>query len=250
MKLYHELAEYYFAIESAHRNIYDDVSLIRRFTARQKDPALLDLGCGTGEHLDKVSKLNLRCTGIDKSGNMLAIARKRFPNAGTFIECDMVHLDFYENFTIVVCLFGSFDYILEDQDVDRVFWNTWRSLIPGGIGIFEIWNAKPILRIRNKNLDLVSKSQFGRIQIDRERGFALLEHEKNTIVEVNYRYSIHNGTSTQTLKDRHIMRAYTIDEIEKIVTANGFSITGFYSNASLENYRETSNRIFVIFEKE
>ncbi|HON15751.1 MAG TPA: hypothetical protein PLA51_04660 [Spirochaetota bacterium] len=52
MKLYKELAEYYFAIESNHRNIVFDIQFINSYLSKYQNPSVLDIGCGTGEHLD------------------------------------------------------------------------------------------------------------------------------------------------------------------------------------------------------
>ncbi len=56
MKLYDELAEYYYAIENNHRNIRDDISLILSVMKDHHNPSLLDLGCGTGEHISELSR--------------------------------------------------------------------------------------------------------------------------------------------------------------------------------------------------
>jgi len=245
MKLYHELAEFYFVIENAHRVINDDISLILRLLRGKTGPSLLDLGCGTGEHLDILSRHGITCTGIDNSADMLSFARNRFPGTAEFLELDMLKIDFYETFDIVTCLFGSFNYIIDDVDVDRVFWNTWRALKPGGIALFEIWNSPPIVRIKNKDLDLVSRTTAGDIAIERERGFMLLEDTRGTVVEVNYRYTVTRKGGTQTLRDRHIMRAYTRDEAESFLGANGFEIREVFSSSSMEPYRDSSNKMLI-----
>ncbi len=250
MKLYHELAEYYFAIEEAHRDISADVSLIRSITAHAASPSILDLGCGTGEHLGLLASLGFNCTGIDSSEDMLAVAttRNRSPNI-SFSRQDMLDFDFYEQFDLVTCLFGSFDYLLEDVDVDRVLWNTWRSLKPGGSGLFEIWNAVPVREISTKPMTTVSRTHYKNRTIERRRGFSLLVSAPRTVVEVRYVYVIDHGKGTETLRDKHMMRAFDRGEIERFVNENGFELTGIYSNSAMEPYRENSNKIIIRFSK-
>ncbi|RPI95696.1 MAG: class I SAM-dependent methyltransferase [Spirochaetales bacterium] len=249
MKLYRQLAEYYFAIESNHRNIEDDVDLISELLAGRTDPSLLDLGCGTGEHLSLLTKRGIRCTGIDSSPEMLKIARLRFPSGIEFSEMNMLRFDYFETFSMAVSLFGSFNYMIEDGDVDRVFWNTWRALVPGGIGLFEIWNALPVRRIEKKDMDLVSKTSYGGATIERQRGFVIHGTRGRTVVDVNYNYSITRGGAEEALRDRHVMRAFTIDEISAFITGNGFVVKNLYSNSRKEPYKETSNKILIHFEK-
>lgn len=249
MKLYRQLAEYYFAIESNHRDINEDIGLILSVLSGRTDPTLIDLGCGTGEHLALLSRRGVRCTGIDSSADMLRIARLRFPSGIEFAEKNMLTFDYFESFDIAVSLFGSFNYMIEDGDVDRVFWNTWRSLVPGGSGLFEIWNAVPVRRIEKKDMDLVSRTSYGEATIERHRGFAIHSTRGRTVVDVNYSYTITRGGAVETLRDRHVMRAFTIDEISAFITGNGFEIKNLYSSSRGEPYRETSNKILIHFAK-
>ncbi len=250
MKLYHELAEYYFAIENAHRDISKDASFISKIKSNFTFPSLLDLGCGTGEHLHHFNSMNIRCTGIDNSEDMLRIARERFPGSAEFLNRDMRNFDYFEEFDIVTCLFGSLDYITDDEEVHKVLWNTWRALKPGGTGVFEIWNALPIIKIKKKDLDLVSDTNIGSTRIERERGFLLMENSKCTIVEVNYRYTLYGNSVSQSIRDRHIMRAYRRDEFEKFLTENGLNVIAVYSNSDMDPYRDTSNKIIFHFKKQ
>jgi SAM-dependent methyltransferase len=246
MKLYNELAEYYYAIENDNRNTGNDIRMISNMLKGRNKPSLLDIGCGSGEHINELAKLNIDCTGIDSSSSMLKIARMRFPNSGNFIRKDMQDFNFNEKFDIAISLFGSFNYMIEDSDINAVFKNTWNSIKSGGIGLFEIWNAIPITAIREKPLALVSRINYNNTIITRERGFRLLEDQNKTIVEVNYNYSLPNN---KILEDQHIMRAFTRTEIEYHLENNGFNVIDFYSNSSMEAFNDMSNKIIVHFKK-
>lgn len=250
MKLYHELAEYYFSIEQNHRNINDDLDLVLELLSNRSNPSLLDLGCGTGEHLNALFKRGVNCVGLDNSRDMLTHARLRFPGTAQYIEGSMTDFDYFEEFDMVISLFGSFNYMLEDSQVESVFWNTWRALKPGGIGLFEIWNAIPIRKIREKPLDVVSQTRYHDNQIQRERGFTLLNYPSRTIVEVNYRYRVSSNGETSELQDRHIMRAFNRDEISGFIRDNGFTIRSMYANSLKEPYTDYSNRILIHFVKD
>ena len=246
MKLYNELAEYYFSIEKENRDIDNDIRMITTLLKDVKNPSLLDIGCGTGEHLNRLSELNINCTGIDSSGSMLEIAKVRFPNSNVYFKKDMRLFNFIEQFDIVISLFGSFDYMVEDPDINAVFKNTWKSLKPGGIGIFEIWNAIPIRLIKEKPLTLVSEINYNDKIIKRERGFMILDDRDKTIVQVNYNYILPDNN---IIKDQHIMRAFTQTEIGYHLENNEFEVIDFYSNSSMEAYNDMSNKILVHFKK-
>ncbi len=173
MLLYKKLAPYYYAIEENHRDIENDIILIRSFIHGISDPAILDLGCGTGEHLNQLHRYGIQCVGIDSSKEMLEVARQRSSPKIHFVQSDLTSFDYYNDFNIVISLFGSLDYLVEDEDVDRTFWNIWRALRDGGIAILEIWNAVPIRQIGKKDITHVSSTTVNGQVIDRERGFVL-----------------------------------------------------------------------------
>ncbi len=249
MKLYHDLARYYFAIEKNHRDISQDVSFILDLPGCRPGASLLDLGCGTGEHLDRFSRAGLRCTGIDDSEEMLAIARSRFPDAADYHLLDMAEIDYEDDFDLVISLFGSFNYLIHDADVASMLSRIGRALKRGGRGILEIWNAPPILKIREKEIGPVSTTRFDGSTIGRERGFAMRGDTDKTVVEVHYRYRIEGAEGMKTLRDRHLMRAFTPDEITRFIEASGLSLSKVYANFLSEPYDENSNRMVVVFDK-
>ncbi|MCP4130331.1 MAG: class I SAM-dependent methyltransferase [bacterium] len=246
MKLYHELAEYYYSIENKHRDIHDDLSLIRSLLHNTKEPALLDLGCGTGEHLNQLSKYGIKCTGIDNSEDMLRIARLRFPGKIQFLKNDVTDFDFYDEFDIIISLFGSLNYLVENEDLDKAFWNAWRALKPGGLGLFEIWNTSPIAMIKQKEVSHVSTTKYNDTLIDRERGFRIVDNPSKTIVEVSYKYTVIDNLGSQTLHDRHLMRTFTKDEILVFLKNNGFTVRQVFANAVKEPYKDTSNKMLIL----
>jgi SAM-dependent methyltransferase len=246
MKLYHELAEYYFSIEEENRNIENDINMIRALLKDSDKPSLLDLGCGTGEHLDKLSKYGISCTGIDSSEKMIKAAKFRFPDSARFFNTNMINFNFVNKFDLIISLFGSFDYISEDSDITSVLKNTWQALKPNGMGLFEIWNALPLQKIRKKPITFVSDTDYNNLKIKRERGFKLLDFPGKTIVEVKYNYII---SEQEKIPDTHIMRAFTMKEIEYFLSNNGFQTIAYYANSLLEPYNDISGRIIVLFKK-
>lgn len=91
MKPYDTVADIY---AQAHFDepIFDP--LIGKFASMLPQNALiLDAGCGPGGETKKLLSLGLRVTGIDVSGGMLAIARKRVPD-GIFRKEDLTELSF------------------------------------------------------------------------------------------------------------------------------------------------------------
>lgn len=249
MKLYHELAEHYFAIENNHRDIRTDVTFITSLLGNRTNPALLDLGCGSGEHLGLLSRQGIRCTGIDISGDMLAQARERFPGGIEFIRSSMSDIDYKEAFDIVISLFGSFNYLIDDAEVGSMLGKIRTALRPGGLGILEIWNSPPILKIREKEIGTVSTTMHDGSTIRRERGFKLRDDSFKTVVEVNYRYAVDGPAGVKNVRDRHVMRCFATGEITRFLAAAGLTVRNIFANFKSEPYLENSNRMVVLFER-
>jgi len=93
---------------------------------------------------------------------------------------------------------------------------------------------------------LVSTTRNGTTVIDRHRGFTLLEKGKGTIVQVDYRYVITGSGPKREITDRHVMRAFSRDEIDSLLAGNGFRVGAVYSGSRRESYSETSNRMIVV----
>jgi SAM-dependent methyltransferase len=249
MKLYEELAEYYFAIENHHRDIRKDIQFIKSYIPVGKRAEILDLGCGSGEHIALLARDGYRCVGIDTSAEMLTVARERNGTDVLYEQKNVISFDYFEEFDILYSLFGSIDYLLTDKEIDAMLWNSWRTLRPEGVLILEIWNSYPIIAIGNKELGFVSSTTFGNVVVERERGFVMKQKSPETIVDVNYRYHIHDGLSLRMVEDTHTMRAFSLDEMKLFVARNGFRLKNFYSNTAREGFSETSNRIVLVLEK-
>ncbi len=251
MKLYQELAPYYFAIENNHRNIKTDVAFILSEIANIHKPVhLLDLGCGTGEHLNLLSRHDFNCTGLDISNEMLTIAKERTDKSINYLKSSMTTFDYYNEFNIITSFFGSFNYMLDDSEIEKTLWNTWRALKPDGLCIFEIWNTLPVKKIKQKDLSLISTTTVQDKTIKRERGFRLLEYPKKDIVEVDYNYTLKSASHSFSLKDKHRMRTFTKEEISYFLNENGFTLDKVYANFNKELYNMYSNKMIIVFRKQ
>ncbi len=105
---------------------------------------VLDLACGTGGHALRFAQLGYQVMGIDRSYPMLELAREK---------AELQHLDvqFFQSpmesfsklklgreFDLVICLYDSLNYIVEDDLVARCFEDAFSHVRPGGLFIFDV----------------------------------------------------------------------------------------------------------------
>ena len=99
--------------------------------------SLLDVGCGTGRHLEHL-RGRLDVEGLDLSRQMLAIARKRSPGV-RFRQGTLVDFDLHRRFDVVTCLFGSIGYAKTLEGLRKAVRCMAHHLRPDGVLIVEPW---------------------------------------------------------------------------------------------------------------
>ena len=99
MNEYTDITEYYDALMTSGYYDYDAIalSLISVLENRKK---ILELGVGTGLIAQKLLQFVPDCqfTGIDFTGSMLALARKRLPPQTQLLEQDVTHMEMPDRF--------------------------------------------------------------------------------------------------------------------------------------------------------
>lgn len=106
----------------------EDTAVLRALVSLPVTAPVVDLGCGTGKFLELRPGFDSTTTGFDLSGEMLARARRKFP------ESTFIHEDMFEAtgmYMTVVSLFGSPSY----APFGRVCDLAHRLLFPGGRAI-------------------------------------------------------------------------------------------------------------------
>ena len=96
---------------------------------------ILDIGCGTGEIVNKLSEFNV--IGLDKSESMISLCRNKFPN-NNFVLADILNnskLNYNYEFTHILCLNYTIYYI---NDRNLFFKNAYDILLPYGILILHL----------------------------------------------------------------------------------------------------------------
>lgn len=244
MKLYSELAEYYFEIEKPGRKLDEEVNFVSEVFKRHKIQTVLDVGCGTGEHVKDLQSIGYKISGIDSSPKMVETAKKRFPHC----KFDTGFMEEYKATTAVdsiICLFGTFNYLTSNEAIKKFFLISHKNLKTAGILILDIWNAEPIKKIKRKPLGLVANIRVGNTSIRRNRGFRLTRADDLTMVEVNYVYNL----DQTDIKDKHIMRVFNPQEIEKWTKEYKFEILNQFGGFNGEKFRKFGGRILYVLKK-
>ena len=100
---------------------------------------LLELGCGTGSMTEcMIAKGYDSIIGLDSSEDMLMMAREKNLPGVLLIQQDMRELELPDEVDAVYCVCDGMNYLLEPQDLQRVFTRVKRFLKAGGVFVFDM----------------------------------------------------------------------------------------------------------------
>ena len=106
---------------------------------RRPDAAsLLDVGCGTGEHLTALSGLFDHVEGVDLSESMISVARAKLPGVPLHVG-DMRDFDLRRTYDAVVSLYTVVGYLPSLEALGAAVGRMVGHLAPGGVLIVEPW---------------------------------------------------------------------------------------------------------------
>ncbi|MEU6077421.1 class I SAM-dependent methyltransferase [Micromonospora sp. NPDC047074] len=137
--------------------------------ARRPDAgSLLDVGCGTGEHLRWLRGLFDRVEGVDLSAAMVAVARAKLPGVQVHVA-DMCRLDLGRRFDAVISLSTAVAYLPSVEAMGRAVARMAGHLHPGGVLLVEPWYfpetfldghiAADIIRGADRTISRVSRTE-------------------------------------------------------------------------------------------
>jgi SAM-dependent methyltransferase len=146
------------------KNSYEIGEIVNK-TSADETSVILDVGCGTGHHVDLLSQQNLKVVGIDISPSMIQKAKENFPgkdfSVGNALDSTQVN---YNVFTHILCLYFTIYYF---PDKKQFFDNCMDWLMPGGyliVHLVDRENFDPILPPGNP-LYIVSPQKYAKERI-------------------------------------------------------------------------------------
>ncbi len=204
--LYDRLAEYYDQIYhwKDYRKEAKKLKELIQGSKRTKVTSLLDVGCGTGKHLQYLRK-DFDCIGIDASERMLEIARKNAPGT-EFMRADMRDFELGRRFGAVTCLFSGIGHLRTRSQVSETIRKFGDHLEMGGVVVIEPWIAKSEWKNRTVSLQTYEGSslKIARVNFAQSRGdFSVLD----------FHYLIaEKGKGITYLRDHQELRFFEVEE--------------------------------------
>lgn len=221
-------------------------------SARQKALAVernvvVDLGCGTGTLTELLADRGCDMIGIDASQEMLNIALEKREKSGKeilYLCQDMRELELYGTAGAVISVCDSLNYLLEEEEMLRVFRLVNNYLYPGGVFLFDF---NTVYKYETVIGDSV-------IAENREDCSFIWENYYDAEGQINeYDLTIFVKTGNQDGEDifrrfteTHYQRGYTLEEMRGMVEKAGMEFVRAEDADTRGEVREESERIYVI----
>ncbi len=202
---------------------------------------ILDLGCGTGNVTQILSKAGYDMIGVDNSYDMLNVAMEKRGNDESILYLlqDMRSFELYGTVAAVVSICDSMNYITEYRDLVQVFKLVNNYLDPGGIFIF----------------DLKTKSSYEKIgesviAEDRDECSFIWDNHFDTDENINeYQLSLFvkgDDDRYDKFTEWHYQRAYSLEEIKAALGEAGLEFVTAYNAFTKQKAEEDNDRIYVV----
>ncbi|HZD13030.1 MAG TPA: class I SAM-dependent methyltransferase [Candidatus Binatus sp.] len=133
--------------EKVHRIIQDHKKTAGR--------SLLDVACGTGNHIQYL-KRRYHVEGLDLNSRMLNIAKKKHPEV-KFHRANMIGFDLGKKYDAITCLFSAIGFVKTVSNLNRAIASMARHLHPGGVLVLEPWLSPRIFKTGTLHAILVDK---------------------------------------------------------------------------------------------
>jgi SAM-dependent methyltransferase len=179
---------------------------------------LLDVGCGSGNHLVHLAK-EFAVEGVESSPAMAAAARRKLGNASIH-EADMRGFALGRRFDSVVSLFSSIGYMLTVDDLTAAVRAMADHLEPGGVLVVEPWFDRERwdeLEEGNVGINLVQPEREVLVRMVRSSSRGRISH-----MEMHYLYG--TPTGIRHIVEHHDLGLFAAGEYEAAFDAAGVTV--------------------------
>ena len=245
---YDRWAEIY---DSVYAHVRDDIPFYVE-EGRRADGAVLELGCGTGRVTLPVAEAGVDVTGLDISGAMLAVARRKMGRLGQgavepqLVQADMRDFSLDRRFGLVTVPFHGFQDLMSVADQVRTLGAVKRHLAPSGRLILNVFAPDPNMLTRDGDSPFLFSAVTGPESGDRLVLWQQSRYDTyNQIVDVRLivetldRSGTVVGRSYQDVRMRYSHRW----EVHHLLNACGFEVLDLFGDFEGSPFDENSTEM-------
>lgn len=216
--MFTESADVYDLVYAQFKNYADEsarlANLIRRVNPLCH--SVLDVACGTGEHMRHLTAAGFRVDGVDLDERFVQLAARK--NVRSRIWCsDMASLSIGEQYDAVLCLFSSIAYVCTLERLVATLRGFGQHLNLNGVIIVEPWfgpgQLDPSFVMRNA-------AAAPGLQVERVSHLAIL----GRISRLRFDYTLTDSAGVRHATELHEMGLFTTAEMLAAFTEAGLAV--------------------------
>jgi SAM-dependent methyltransferase len=197
-------------------------NIVKQFE-RKPSRTLLDVGCGTGEHLKYLSS-TFHCKGVDISREMIRIAKAKVAGA-EFKVANMIDFNLEEKFDVITCLFSSIGYVQTFENLVKTLGNFHKHLSAEGLTLVEPWVFRKDFREGSLSIDTLEDDRVKLVRM----GTSKLSRSSWSVC---FHYLIGKDGKIKHAQEIHKMIAADYEDYVKAFDMAGYSKTQFLKGDS------------------
>ena len=234
------LSKTYYAAVSIEDRLKHEIPDLLKVFSENKVKRILDVGCGTGDHVIDLAKRGFDAVGIDRSKAMISEANKRKKNIpetakdkGKFIETDMEKITskFKKNSFDAVLFMGNTISHNPHRYKDAIK-DAAKLVTDKGVIIFQVTNFQKVLKTQKRFLSF----SFAKIKDEPSKEYAFLEfydepNEKEKTILKTFAILVSSGGRWKSSGVRNSLMAYvTKESLKDELSRNGFTKIEFHGS--------------------
>jgi SAM-dependent methyltransferase len=216
--VYSETQDYYDLIYGSSKDFEEEARKIADLIEEVRPGArtLLDVACGTGQHLARLSS-KYRADGLDLDARFVEIASGNAPQA-TIHRADMTSFDLGKIYDVVMCIFGSIGYAKTPGAVTSALGCFREHLAPGGVVLVEPWFTPATWYGRGVHLVTMEQEELKIARMN-------THNTEGRISTVDFCYLIGTPDGMEIRREKHELGLFTTDEMKQCFVDAGLEAT-------------------------
>lgn len=205
--------------------------------------SVLDLGCGTGTLTELLADKGYDMIGIDNAEEMLEIAMEKRMQSGKdilYLLQDMREFELYGTVGAVISVCDSLNYILDEEDMQKVFDLVNNYLYPGGIFVFDFNTVYKYETVIGDTTIAENREECSFIWDN-------YYHDEERINEYDLTIFVEEEEELfRRFSETHYQKGYTLDEMKQFVKKAGLEFVTAMDADTHEAVTDESERIYVV----
>lgn len=186
--------------------------------------SVLDIGCGTGRHLEALSKTVTECWGVDLLESNVAYARSTRPQC-TFKQGDMRTVRLGRTFDVVMCFGNALSYTLTDADLALAAGTFAAHAHPGTLLMVDVLNARSYLEGGG-----FQERVEGAVDTPEFKATSVSVHTLSRAARLLRRTRTWHIPGRPDVEDYGEYRLLFPEELRRLLESAGFEMLGLYDN--------------------